>query len=68
MSGESNESWRIFGVAPDGTVDIVDQQRDILDGVPRVLAEKIIAAHNAAAERLCEKIQEVTGGSRGYKP
>lgn len=40
----------IFGEA-NGLVDIADPQHDVLEGVPRELADRIIAAHNQSLER-----------------
>jgi putative transposase len=52
--------YMIWGTRPDGTVDVADQRGDIFDGVPKDIAEKIIAAHDlfrhTVYDLLCTKV------------
>ena len=41
--------WFIFGTYPDGSVGITDGTLDIMEYVPRLAAEEIVAARNAFA-------------------
>lgn len=50
--------WFIFGESPDGThVDIADQQGDVVMGLPRKKAERMIAARDTFLKE-CEKIND----------
>lgn len=44
--------WIIFGEHMDGTVDVSDQRRDVFEGLPRDVAEKVCAAHDEFREKL----------------
>jgi hypothetical protein len=48
-----NEDWWVITEGTDGeNVDIESLTREIAAGVPRLVAERIIAAHNASLERV----------------
>jgi len=51
--------YMIFGARPDGTVDVANQYGDVLEGLPRDVAEKIVEAHDifrhTVYDLLCEK-------------
>lgn len=46
--------WMIFGVHPDGSVDIADNDQDIFTHVPPETAERIISVRNA----FCQFIED----------
>lgn len=46
--------WMIFGVHPDGSVDIADSDQDIFTRVPPETAERIISVRNA----FCQFIED----------
>ncbi len=52
--------WFIFGTYPDGSVGISDGQEDIVEWIPRKLAEEIIEARNAFSVKFVEVINRGT--------
>lgn len=50
--------WFIFGERHDGTVDVADQLRDIFTGLPRDVAEKVVAAQDKFREELYQILQD----------
>ena len=50
--------WTIFGARSDGSVDISDGHRDIVQWVPRGVAEDIVAARNAFVDVVVKHLGE----------
>lgn len=47
-------NWFVFGEHPDGTVDVADSEGDVLTGVSRADAERLMAARDAFVAAVCE--------------
>lgn len=55
LTGETTmfNHWMIFGEHPDGTVDIADSDQDIIQRVPKHIAEQVIEARS----RFCNEME-----------
>ena len=48
----------VFSTHADGTVDVSDGNRDVFNGLPRDVADKVVAAHDAFSKELYKLLCE----------
>lgn len=52
-------TWVIFGTRKDGTVDVSEASRDVFEGVPVDIAEKLCSARDRLMVELYEILRDV---------